>query len=611
MRMRCLFVVVATVCSVSLNAQVNAYARVTNINAAKTQLTISNVNQTYHTFNAGEQVIVMQMQDDVIGSNTSNNSNFGRLSTIESAGLFELGTISSVNSTTITLAAALANDYHVNSRSRVQVISFRKFSSGDYTTTSNITALAWNGNIGGVVAMQVGGTLTLSHSVTADGKGFRGGTVSLDYENGCEPTVYTSSSSNYGGKGEGIYRTSNTDYATGRARLLNGGGGGSDDNAGGGGGGNITTGGLGGHGWTCESNPSGGLGGIDLKAYSNGMRAFMGGGGGGGQQNNSRGTAGGEGGGIIIIRANVIKTNCSGSAKISANGITPVDTESSGNDGAGGGGAGGTIIIQANQFNVPASCPLQVTANGGYGGNVNHTGAHGGGGGGAQGAVVYSLSLPTTNVTTSTSNGLGGFNSIGGVRADGATGSNNEGIMTGINIILPVNLISFTAKKDGYTTALNWQSTDDEGIDYHIQHSADGIQFNNIAMIKALSAHKYNYIHRSPAAGKNYYRLKMVPHTTGISIYSSVAYITNENIQATLAVYPNPARDFFTLNVPGNSQEFTVTVTDLTGKPVYTHNYRAINSAIEVHTGSTLRPGSYIITVTGKNYQQTGRLMIH
>lgn len=598
-------------CALLANAQVNAYARVTNIDASRTQLTVTNVNQTYHSFIAGEQVIVMQMQDDVIGANTSNNTNFGRLSNIQSAGLFDISTISSVNSTTIVLNAPLQNVYNFNSQSRVQVISFRKLSTGDYTTTANITALAWNGNVGGIVAIQVPGILTLAHSITADGKGFRGGAISVNYESMCQPSVYISSSTNFGGKGEGIYRNTNNNYNTGRARILNGGGGGNDDNAGGGGGGNFTTGGLGGHGWTCESNPAGGLGGIELKAYSNGMRLFMGGGGGGGQQNNGHSTPGGEGGGIIIIRANVIKTNCSGNVRISANGINPIDTEGGGNDGAGGGGAGGTIVIQANNFDVPASCPLQVFANGGNGGNVNHTGAHGGGGGGAQGAVIYSVSLPTTNITTNTLNGIGGFNSIGGARAGSATGTDNEGIMTGINIVLPVNLISFTAKKDGFTSVLNWTSTDDNSIDYYIEHSVDGIHFNTIAITKGNGKKKYSYTHRTPATGKNYYRLKMILRTSGLGSFSPVAYITNENTTMPLAVFPNPSRGNFILRVQDKGQEFTVSITDLMGKPVYTNGYHAVNNTIEVYTGNALKPGTYIIQVANKNYKQTGRLIIN
>ncbi len=40
---------------------VNAYAKVTAISGKV--LTVKNVNETFHTFNIGEKVIVMQMQD--------------------------------------------------------------------------------------------------------------------------------------------------------------------------------------------------------------------------------------------------------------------------------------------------------------------------------------------------------------------------------------------------------------------------------------------------------------------------------------------------------------------------------------------------------------------
>jgi hypothetical protein len=51
--------------SVTTQAQIyNSYARVTNISngATKTTLTVSNKNETYHTFQPNEPVIVIQMQ---------------------------------------------------------------------------------------------------------------------------------------------------------------------------------------------------------------------------------------------------------------------------------------------------------------------------------------------------------------------------------------------------------------------------------------------------------------------------------------------------------------------------------------------------------------------
>jgi predicted ribosome-associated RNA-binding protein Tma20 len=60
------------------NAQIlNAYAKITTINGAKKKLTVTNVDQSAHTFTVGGQVIVMQMQDDVIGTYTTNFATFG------------------------------------------------------------------------------------------------------------------------------------------------------------------------------------------------------------------------------------------------------------------------------------------------------------------------------------------------------------------------------------------------------------------------------------------------------------------------------------------------------------------------------------------------------
>src|ERR1700744_2305544 len=81
-------------------AQINAYAKVTALSG--NVLTLANITQTYHTFAAGEQVVLIQMQDNVIGSNTSNNSSFGQISSIGSAGLYSVYTIGSISGSTMT-----------------------------------------------------------------------------------------------------------------------------------------------------------------------------------------------------------------------------------------------------------------------------------------------------------------------------------------------------------------------------------------------------------------------------------------------------------------------------------------------------------------------------
>src|SRR4051812_28765174 len=108
--------------SFHLNAQVNAYAQVTSISS--TTISIATSNETYGMFISGLPVIIMQMQDNTIGSNTANASTFGTLSSIQSAGQYEIANITSVTRspglTQVTISSPLANTYNINANSSVQ-----------------------------------------------------------------------------------------------------------------------------------------------------------------------------------------------------------------------------------------------------------------------------------------------------------------------------------------------------------------------------------------------------------------------------------------------------------------------------------------------------------
>jgi hypothetical protein len=141
-----IFTVLFLLISLINYGQINGYAKVTAINGGATTLTVTNVNETAHTFTVGGNVIVMQMQDDVIGTNTTNISTFGNLGSIANGGNFEIRTITSRlpavgTPTSITLNAGLINTYNVGANSSVQLITFRNMGV-NFTTTANITGLA-------------------------------------------------------------------------------------------------------------------------------------------------------------------------------------------------------------------------------------------------------------------------------------------------------------------------------------------------------------------------------------------------------------------------------------------------------------------------------------
>ncbi len=592
----------------------NAYASVSNSSGAS--FTIATVDETNHTFVNGEQVIVMQMQDDVIGTNTLNTASFGNLSTIKSAGLWELRTIQSQTRSgggvlqTLTFTTPLANTYNVGINSSLQVISFRRLSAGAFTSTNDITALPWNGNIGGVVAIEVVTDFTLNHSIFADGLGFRLGVVSNDDGSGCTSGVYFSNSANYGEKGEGIYKSTDPNFRYAQGKILTGGGGGVTHNGGGGGGGNFTAGGMGGPGWDgsfagCTPSAAGD-GGIDLSAFILPSRIFMGGGGGGAQQNNGLGSNGANGGGIVIVKANRLITNntCASPIRISANGNTAPNTTGGFNDAAGGGGAAGSVVLQIPTYSISGTCPLTIQSNGGDGGSSPFGTTHAGGGAGGQGVVVFSAAQPTLNTVTSTNNGNPGCNDNSNPctnLASAASGSNNLGIFSGINGVLPIELLNFEAQLNSKNKVdLSWGIASSKNIhSFSIERSKDGLIWEtldfNIELKSNIGVQNYTQVDYSPLKGISYYRLK-IKEVNGLFTYSPTRVIELKTNLPSINIYPNPSQAYFFITSSDEISNLKYQVYDVIGKQIQL-NAEVVNAnQIKLSTAS-LAKGLYFVSI--------------
>ena len=317
-----------------------------------------------------------------------------------SVGHYELARIVALNGNSVEVDHGLENSYALGA----QVIRVPEFTEVSVPEGAQITASAWNGVRGGVVAFLARGSLTLGGSIQVDGRGFRGGSVlSTDISPcTCECTTANSPLDDLGcasgvsRRGEGLERSTEAFGLTacGRGNRANGGGGGGHHNAGGGGGGNGSAGSVGGDAW-CKSagNLSAGSGGGGVEATLLQALSF-GGGGGAGQQNNGLSTSGGNGGGVVFLRARTM----SGSGTLRANGQSAA---AAGNDGAGGGGAGGSILVQLAES---ATCG-GLQAIGGNGGNAQS--GHGAGGAGGGGRVRLQAS-EVSGCSVDASGGAGG-----------------------------------------------------------------------------------------------------------------------------------------------------------------------------------------------------------
>ncbi len=359
----------------TLTGIINHYSPVSAIDTCTARLTVGNAAN----FQQGDTLLIAQMQGAVLS--VPNNSQFGSVAELGTAGVWEQAVIQEVQGNDLLLTQSLLHTY--NTDGHIQAVSIPYYEQA--VVTDSVTAQAWDGQTGGILAFRAG-TLTLNGHLTATGKGFRGGSAALDYDGGCtwlinyEDYRFDANSIRGGLKGEGIGGVPMA-WPRGRGAAANGGGGGNDHNAGGGGGALLTAGGRGGENDNPDFLGCKGFGeGAAGWPLPNNERLFLGGGGGAGHGNNNVATDGGNGGGIVLLQADQIISN---SGAIVANGM---HAQNAGGDGAGGGGAGGMILINANNI----TGPITFSAMGGNGGSANNNNqdqCFGPGGGGSGGYI--------------------------------------------------------------------------------------------------------------------------------------------------------------------------------------------------------------------------------
>ena len=484
---------------------------------------------------AGDLVMIIQMQGAAI--DVSNGASYGS-STNLTAGFYEYAVATNsvpVAGGTLTIAKGLARIYErVNyndasnptGQRRFQVVRVPQYSS--LTVNGTVTGTAWNGETGGILALDVAGRTTFGTNGRLDmsGKGFRGGGAKQytgggtgystnDYRN----VASTSTTGVHGAKGEGwagtprfVWNGTNvTDTgvegyrngSVGQGAPGNAGGGATDNqlaantgNAGGGGGGNAAAGGLGGYNRNANSGAQAAGGGI---VSGNISRWFMGGGGGAGSTEQA-GTqsSGGVGGGIVVLRTSLLN----GTGELRANGGDAPTASSTTNytNGGGGGGAGGTVVLLASNTSGFANMTLSAAGGAGgdaiTGGNNNDYGPGGGGGGG----FVFANSGSGTEIVTGGANGL----TERGRTADTNSATAGTGSTANVTSTDPPVLISAASgclpslSVAMATSTPNVQRTGGPGSSvnpatYTLTISNTGGQANNVSVLTALANNIIGY----------------------------------------------------------------------------------------------------------------------
>ena len=459
--------------SLSGTVVINTYTNLTvDVVLNATSLTVASNAMTGGAFGAtalapGDLILIIQMQGASIdtdnaampGNNFAYPTEFswpanwadptaqflyGKVNALNGAGKFQYAEVASISGgTIINVDCPLLTAF--SATGKTQVVRIPRYNDLLLNATAVVNPLTWSGTVGGVVAIEVNGTLTLTagSKISASGFGFRGGAVNMtststNSTNSVGSVSYYAVNNNIsvpfqaigtGAKGESI-AGSNTDYLTisanaGRGSIANGGGGGSEHNSGGGGGSNVGNTAT----WTGRGNPSAGYAAIwDLEFVGLSTATSSGGGRGGYTMaapttipvigstppdnalwlGDKRRVMGGIGGHTLQYSVDRAFLGGGGGAADANNSTTA--TVSQGN-----GGKGGGIIFLRTYGTISGTSTFE--ANGANGSNCQgtaagfgtKTGVDGAGGAGAGGSIIINntAALPST-LTLNAIGGNGG-----------------------------------------------------------------------------------------------------------------------------------------------------------------------------------------------------------
>jgi gliding motility-associated-like protein len=379
-----LLCLVALPVSAQISGVVNRYTEVLSVDFCNNLAVVAD----NPGFAPGDRVLLIQMQG--ARADSSESAEFGSVLEPGSAGLAEWLTLASVDINIFRFVEALENRYEGPGVQLVRVAEYNDATVG----AAGLSARPWDGSTGGVLALELTGTLTLNGDIDLSGLGFRGGASAPDPDCSADPggdARYRCASGCGGARGEGIAGLLSS-TPLGRGALASGAGGGNDHLSGGGGGSGYGSGGMGGQriAQAPEDCPGQfpGLGGLALAALPEGRYLAGGGGGAGDAEGVPGGTAGagGAGGGLLFLRAAALDGQ---GFAIRADGAAAPDVPATGgSSGAGGGGGAGAVLLDVNAY----LSPVQLSLRGGAGGSVDNAPGlcAGPGGGGGGGLLVHS-----------------------------------------------------------------------------------------------------------------------------------------------------------------------------------------------------------------------------
>ncbi len=183
---------------------------------------------------------------------------------------------------------------------------------------------------------------------------------------------------------------------------------------------------------------------------------------------------------------------------------------------------------------------------------------------------------------------------------------------------LPVTILSLRATQKTTGILLDWSIQTELNIGkYEVERSTDGVHFTYAATVSAkgnrTSLTAYSWLDANPAAGVNYYRVKVLGKNGDVQFTNIVRLQPNTGIQR-ITVYPNPVKgNSLTLEFNGLKKGiYTLSLYNNYGQRLFSSqiNYEGGASAQTIALDTVLTAGIYQLRILNSEQQIITKTLI-
>ena len=177
--------------------------------------------------------------------------------------------------------------------------------------------------------------------------------------------------------------------------------------------------------------------------------------------------------------------------------------------------------------------------------------------------------------------------------------------LLGAGVVLPVELLNFSAKNIGQSNILRWATTSQLNAKYfQIDRSYNGLEFETIGRTNAAGTNNsllnYDFVDSKPLHAKNYYRLTVVDIDGSLSFSQIVELNPKDTEFSLLKLYPNPANQEITATIfSKETSKALVEIINLDGRVVLqTERELQMNNTELLFDLANFSSGLYILKIT-------------